>query len=138
MAHIFILEDNDRRRVEMLAVLKETYPGVEVSVCEEALGFITLIKQRLDRVSLLCLDHDLEPPVDDPKRNMGDGRDVARWLISQPHKVPVLIHTSNSGCGSQMEEMLKEAGWRVYWTPPYDDLKWIRKSWIRRVGEMLG
>ncbi len=24
--------------------------------------------------------------------------------------------------------MLKDAGWQVHWTPPYEDLAWVRKS----------
>jgi hypothetical protein len=135
---IVILEDDQRRRDEMLAVLRETYPDVEISVFSDAQNFVALMKARLRWVNLVCLDHDLEPPADDPKRDCGDGRDAVRWLVSQPHQVPVLIHTTNSRCGSEMETMLKDAGWRVHWTPPFDDLAWVRKAWIRRVGEMLG
>lgn len=135
---IVILEDNDRRRDEMLAVLKDTYPDIDISVYSDAPSFIALMKMHLRWMHLVCLDHDLEPPADDPKRNMGDGRDAVRWLISQPFKIPVLIHTTNSQCGSEMENLLKDAGWDVHWTPPYDDLAWIRRAWIRRVGEMLG
>jgi hypothetical protein len=135
---VVILEDNVRRRDEMLAALKETYPDVDVSVYCDAPNFIALMKMHLRWMNLVCLDHDLEPPADDLKREMGDGRDAVRWLISQPYKVPVLIHTTNSRCGSEMETLLNDAGWKVHWTPPYDDLAWVRKAWIRRVGEMLG
>ncbi|MBA3727548.1 MAG: hypothetical protein H0W86_14235 [Armatimonadetes bacterium] len=64
------------------------------------MGQSAIEKDRRVGVALVCLDHDLEPPADDPKRDMGDGRDAVRWLISQPHKVPVLIHTTNSRCGT--------------------------------------
>jgi len=133
-----ILEGNARQSAEMLAVLTETYPDIEVAVYHDAPSFIALMKMHLRWMNLVCLDHDLEPPADGPQRNMGDGRDAVRWLIAQPHKVPVLIHTMNSRCGTEMENALKDAGWDVHWSPPYDDVAWIRKAWIRRVGEMLG
>jgi hypothetical protein len=133
---IVLLEDNERRRKEMVTVLNETYPDVGITCYGDAPTFTT--RTPLRWVNLICLDHDLEPPADDSKRTMGDGRDAVRWLVSQPHKVPVLIHTTNSQCGSEMETMLKDAGWQVHWTPPFDDLAWVRKAWIRRVGEMLG
>jgi CheY-like chemotaxis protein len=136
MTSIAILEDNDRRRAEMLAVLREVYPDVDFTTHRDAPGFIALT--RLEELDLICLDHDLEPPADDPGGDMGDGRDVVRWLLSQPHKVPVLLHTTNGRHGSEMENLLQEAGWEVEWVPPYEDLVWVRKSWIKRVGKMLG
>ncbi len=31
------------------------------------------MKKYLRWMNLVCLDHDLEPPADNPKRDMGDG-----------------------------------------------------------------
>ena len=136
--HIAILEDNDGRTNEMKSVLKETHPDIPYTIKYNADDFISWLTGNIERVSLICLDHDLDPgPASDPRRDMGDGRQVVRWLIGQSTLVPVLIHTSNGIFGAQMETLLKEAGWKVYWTPPYEDLAWIRRSWIRRVGEMM-
>lgn len=136
-ARVLVLEDDVRRQTEMLAVLRETYPDIDVTVVGHAAGWIRAAQERLPQVSLVCLDHDLEPPVTDPTRACGDGREVVRWLVSQPHRVPVLLHTANSRCGSEMERMLHEAGWQVHWTPPFDDLAWVRATWMRRVAELL-
>ena len=134
---IVILEDNQRRLAEMEAVLRETFPTIHIASYQDVPTCMDRNRSALRDVSLVCLDHDLEAPAEDPKKAMGDGRDAVRWLLSQPFQVPVLIHTTNSRCGAEMERMLQDAGWTVHWTPPFEDLAWIRRAWIRRVQEMV-
>jgi hypothetical protein len=136
-----ILEDNAESEREMRAVLAEALPRAELVVAAEAPVFIAWLAAHLTGADLLSLDHDLGQSLvdaDGARREPGDGRDVARWLVAQPWRVPVVIHTTNSRCGGKMEVMFQEAGWRVQWTPPFGDPAWIRRSWIRRVVEMLG
>jgi hypothetical protein len=121
----------------MTAALKETLPQATVFLGPDAHRSIAWLATHLATTDLLCLDHDLDSPAEDPRHDPGDGREVVRWLIAQPLRAPVLIHTSNGPCGGQMHWLLQDAGWQVDWTPPYDDLVWVRRSWIRRVGEML-
>jgi hypothetical protein len=137
VTRIGILEDNARRLAEMLAALHDTFPQAVPATNPDAHAFIAWLSTNILTLDLLCLDHDLEAPIDNPKHDPGDGRDVVRWLLSQPVRIPVLIHTTNGRAGAEMESLLKDAGWRAYWTPPHDDLVWIRKTWIKRVGEML-
>jgi hypothetical protein len=115
----------------MLSALHERIPECTVFTSPDAHEFMRWLKTNIESVNLICLDHDLDSPNDDPGRDMGDGRDVAKWLTSQSIKVPVLIHTSNGRFGAEMESILQEAEWPVYWSPLYEDLVWIRKSLIK-------
>lgn len=137
MWHIGILEDNDRRLTEMLTTLHELIPESVATCYPDAHEFIEWLNSNISTLALLCLDHDLVPPESSPKHDPGDGRDVVRWLVGQSIQIPVLIHTSNGRAGIQMETTLLDAGWKAYWTPPDNDLAWIRKAWIQRVREML-
>lgn len=134
---IAILEDDDRRLAEMRSTLAERFPWAEVVTYADAHEFIGWLSANISRVSVLCLDHDLVPPERRPgeakPRDPGDGRDVVEWLLAQAVKVPVIIHTSNPRCGEQMETSLKEAGWSVSWSVPFEDLTWIRQRWLGRV-----
>src|SRR4051812_26711829 len=103
MTTIAMLEDDARRRGEMLGTLRESIPDAAIGWRPDAHEFIAWLARDLSTIDLLCLDHDLVPPASDPKRDPGDGRDVVRWLLRQPVRRPVLIHTTNGRCGGQME-----------------------------------
>jgi len=131
---VFILEDNSERCAEMLAVLAKHSFQLSGKICKSAREAIDHLASNINEIDLICLDHDLESSPDNPEP--GDGRDVVQWLVSQPIRKPVLIHTSNGMFGREMEQVLCESGWQCERLVPYDGHDWIAKSWPAWLGRM--
>lgn len=125
---VFILEDNAGRCAEMKIMLAECNAQLAGEICASASHAIEYLKDHILDVDVICLDHDLvsTPEISRP----GDGRDVVSWLVNQPIKKPVLIHTNNGPFGREMERELKAHNWHCESLAPYCGNDWIRLSWI--------
>jgi hypothetical protein len=133
---IVILEDNAERRHEMLARLHDRLPPMPVRFFTGAEEANAYLRQHLQRVQLISLDHDLEPqsPGDaDP----GTGRDVANFLVSRPPVCPVIIHSTNLPASIAMECDLSDHGWKVQRVTPYEGVAWIDREWFWAVRDAL-
>lgn len=89
----------------------------------------------LPRATLISLDHDLEvlPGFEDP----GDGLDVARYLVTCPVCLPVIVHSSNADRATQMVGEFEFAGWPVSRVLPLGP-NWIEEDWCVEVARILG
>lgn len=126
MMKLYLLEDNIRR-IDQMHTVCQAHGGVILGLANTAPAAISELAMMHAMVDLICLDHDLE---ESKEPDCGDGRDVVRWLVDHGITTPVLLHTTNQACGSQMEQALNDAGIRCHWVPPYDDLAWIAGAWI--------
>jgi hypothetical protein len=129
---IVILDDEPERIHEMTRCLAARVPKHELIVFDNAPDMIDWLTQNLDRVHLICLDHDLGPnrtrsgELFDP----GTGRDVADFLARQRPICPVIVHTTNSFAAPGMAMVLNDSGWKHEAVVPYNDLEWISAIWI--------
>jgi hypothetical protein len=136
---IAILEDDADRIDEMKRRISTCLQECEVVVFDNAPDMIKWLRGHLEEVRLICLDHDLGPNRDrngetfDP----GTGRDVADYLACRAPVCPVLIHTTNSMAAPGMVLVLSDSGWAHSRVVPYNDLEWIRSSWIVDVKNLL-
>jgi hypothetical protein len=129
--HIAILQSNSDVILEMESCLKELLPTFEHCFFDNAGEMIGWLKERLADVSLISLDHDL-PIVqyrNGRRVEAGCGRTVAEYLASVPPTCPVILHTSNSDRGTNMEQVLKDSGWPYRRVLPFGDFEWIGKAW---------
>ncbi|MEZ6132633.1 MAG: response regulator [Planctomycetaceae bacterium] len=129
---IVILEDNPDRRAAMSVVLDDLFPRAAIeyfAVAREMIEHLDLTG--LDDVALISLDNDLDMVTDDNGRlvDAGDGIEVAKWLISRPPVAPVLVHTTNSLAGDQIDELLRANGWSHARVVPYGAETWIQEVW---------
>ena len=129
--YIAILEDDERRVASMRSVLASLASGHETRFFDSAHAMIAWLRDHLDRVVLISLDHDLLPPLDEAEapRPPGCGQDVVDYLRGQPPRCPVILHTSNVLAAPLMEEPLALAGWDVKRVVPFFDLEWIGSAW---------
>ena len=126
---ILILEDNNGRILEMHNCL---HGITEFKIVRRVDEFILFYTENANKIIGISLDHDLEksdPNESDP----GDGRDVVKWMCDNSIRLPVVIHTSNSIMGDSMYFNLIDNGNSIDRIDPYDDLVWIRQSWIQKV-----
>ena len=88
---------------------------------------IRLLRERMDDIVAISLDHDLFD------RAVGGteltGMMVADFLAMQPPQFPIVLHTSNARDGETMKRILREAGWRVRVVTPFDDTTWVGNDW---------
>lgn len=137
--HIVILDDEQDRIEAMLPCLQRGFAEYDVVVFDNAPDTIQWLSSGLERVRLICLDHDLGPnqlrdgAVFDP----GTGRDVADYLASRPPVCPVIIHTTNHVAAPGMIRVLNEANWKTSQVSPYGDLEWVGQVWIAEVRQTL-
>src|SRR5580692_13174758 len=106
---IVILEDNTDRREVMSSVLADMFPSI-------VMEFFVTARQMIDHLSatgifdvaLISLDNDLEMIETDRGvfSDPGEGVDVAKWLTTQSPVVPVVVHTTNTPAGDQIERLL--------------------------------
>lgn len=136
---IVILEDDADRVAAMTHCLDERLPEYGVLVFDNAPDMINWLRDHLNEVTILCLDHDLGPNrvrsggIFDP----GTGRDVVNYLATRAPVCPVVIHTTNSLAVPGMQMELEDADWMFCRVVPYDDVRWIREAWIVDVQEAL-
>jgi hypothetical protein len=134
--HIVILEDNQGRRDQMRARLAHSLPPCPVTFFPTAPEMLASLPQLLAVSRLISLDNDLEKAVNsDP--DPGEGRDVARYLVTQTPVCPVIIHSTNAHAAIAMEFELADAGWRVERVTPYGDLAWVDREWFWAVRAAL-
>lgn len=137
---IVILEDNLDRQAAMSDVLVDLFPTATIEYFAVAREMI----ERLDStviydISLISLDNDLEMIEDDDGLliDAGDGIEVAKWLITRPPVVPVLVHTTNTTAGDQIDELLGANGWSHARVVPYDAEAWIQEVWRSAVRTLV-
>jgi hypothetical protein len=133
---LFILEDNRERISEMYLARKARGWDLAATPMANAWMAINILENNLTYCDILCLDHDLEAQAGEP--DPGTGMDVVRWLVSQPIRKPVLIHTTNTIAGREMEATLKAAAFSCYWLVPFDGNEWIKSAWPIWVEKLTG
>jgi hypothetical protein len=133
---IVILEDNLERQQRMSIRLKDRLPPCPVRFFRSAPEMLAALPQPMSLCRLISLDNDLEKAVGtDP--DPGEGRDVARYLVTLPPVCPVIIHSTNLHAAIAMEAEFAEAGWRVERVTPYSDLTWVDREWYWAVQTAL-
>ncbi len=137
---IVILDCLMARRRIMQEVLDDRFPQYDVRFFQTAGETIAHLRDGLDDVLAIVLDHDLDLiPVDGHRLiDPGTGRDVAEFLATQPAVCPVVTHTTNSPAAVGMLAVLDDAGWTTYRVIPVGELKWIRSLWLRAVRNAIG
>lgn len=132
---IVILEDNADRRRLMRDVLNDRFPQYDVRFFQTAGETIAHLRDRLDNVLAIVLDHDLDMiPVDRHRMiDPGTGRDVADFLATQAPVCPVVTHTTNGPAAVGMLAVLDDAGWTTHRVIPVGELRWIRLLWLQAV-----
>jgi hypothetical protein len=123
---LLILEDNServKRFTEAAKSLESTHP---LKVWGNAKVMIRELESYLYEAKLISLDHDLESDEggDDP----GDGLEVVKFLVSQPIRCPVIIHSSNVERSSWMAREFELAGWPFWRLAPLGN-DWIEVYW---------
>ena len=130
-----MLEDDLDRISRFLGILTLHHPAATLDVHRTARDFIDAYS-RLDRVpDLICLDHDLfTDSPDDP--DPGDGRDVAKFLVTREPTAPTLIHSTNAAAADSMLYSMREHGWNVDRIAPLGE-DWIESYWYPTAKEMV-
>lgn len=137
---IAILEDDERRAEVMRQEIAKRFPSMDCIIFNNAPDMIVWLKDSLEKVTIISLDHDLGPnserdgKVFDP----GVGRDVVDFLESHKPVCPVIIHTTNSFGGDGMRYALEDTGWTVKRVIPFDGSSWIKDEWIDAVVKLMG
>jgi hypothetical protein len=136
---IAILEDDADRIGELTACLRDRFPKLDIAIFDNAPDMIVWLSENLSEVLLICLDHDLGPNCvrDGRVFDPGTGRDVANYLAALRPVCPVIIHSTNTLAVPGMQLVLEDAGWLHARISPYNDLEWVRDSWIDIVTEVL-
>lgn len=132
---IAVLEDDAGRTAEMRRVLAVKVPASDVWFAADAPAMIAWLRENLQIVALMSLDHDLLSLEKDA--DPGSGRVVADYLAGHRPTCPVLIHSSNGFAADGMQFTLEAAGWSVRRVFPMRDIEWIDQEWIDAVLEAL-
>ena len=110
MKKILFLDDNNDRTEAFL----KNYPDADTVETAEA-AIKALQKSKYTDV---FLDHDLggEAWVDSSRDDTGMG--VVRWIIANgPAIENIVVHSHNTIAGPKMKDALKDAGYKVVYTP---------------------
>ena len=136
---IAILEDEENRQIAMSSVLREIGSETEFKFFDNAPEMIDWLEKNLEKVRLICLDHDFGPnrQKDGESFDPGDGRDVVSFLVSKSPKCPVVIHTSNYMAAPSMILTLESASWSIYRVFPFDNTSWVGLSWFPLVKQLF-
>ena len=136
---IAILEDDERRIESMHKEIIQNFPGVDSIIFNNAPDMITWLKDSLEKITIMSLDHDLGASYerDGKEFDPGVGRDVVDFLVTQKPICPVIIHTTNGFGGDGMRYALEDAKWTVKRVVPFDDLSWIKDEWRNIVAELM-
>jgi len=129
---LLMLEDNPERIERFTATLKAIDPTIRLVLWRNAWSMIGEMATFLPQARLISLDHDLEP-IDGDKRDPGDGLEVTKFLVAQPVKCPVIIHSSNTERSTWMAGEFELARWKYKSVAPIGD-DWIEQDW-RRVAQ---
>ncbi len=135
MKLLFMLEDDYDRIQRFNAVIAKHHPDATILNSRTAPNFIAAYKLLQTLPDLICLDHDLftdSPNDPDP----GDGRDVSRFLVTQPSVCPVLIHSTNGVAADSMLYSMRDAGWTVRRMSPIGEA-WIEEDWYPVATEVI-
>lgn len=134
MKMILMLEDDYDRIHRFRTIVAKHHPLSVLTVARSVSEFKSAFLSLAEIPELICLDHDLFP--DSPKDpDPGDGRDVSEFLITQTHKCPVLIHSTNGPAADSMLYSMRDAGWIVQRIAPIGD-DWIESDWYPVAREM--
>jgi hypothetical protein len=136
---IVILDSSAQRRRLMREVLDDRFPQYDVRFFQTAGETIVHLREHLDQLLTIILDHDLDLiPVDGHRLiDPGTGRDVADFLATQPAVCPIITHTTNSPAAVGMLAVLDEAGWTTDRVIPVGEFKWIRSLWAQAVRDAI-
>ncbi len=123
----------------MVELLHGLCPEYEIVTFDGAPDMVAWLENSLDDVRLICLDHDLGANrlLDGNLQDPGTGRDVADYLGTQKPACPVIIHSSNVIAAPGMMMVLEDAGWCCSRLSPFNDLEWVRASWLDEVKSAL-
>jgi CheY-like chemotaxis protein len=132
---ILVLEDNKDRREAMRECLAERlypYESVFFVVPQPMLRYL---REHLEEVICISLDHDMELLVDAQGQlsDPGTGREIADYLATQSPQCHVVVHSTNTAAAEGMESVLTESGWTVNRVAPWGDLDWVGASWFPTV-----
>jgi len=131
---LLMLEDNDERVQRFTEVLHALDPALPLVVWRDAKVMIREVGPFLRVARLISLDHDLEPQ--EGAADPGDGLEVAKFLVSQPIRCPVIIHSSNGERSTWMAGEFELAGWRFWRVAPLGE-DWVEVDWRRLVKRLL-
>ncbi len=132
---IVILEDNLERTASMRKALEDANITVESRFFRVPCEMIDWFRINLSRVLLASLDHDMND-LNAPERDQ-TGMEVISHLIANSPSFPVIVHTSNGTARVAMCALLRKKKWKVRVEAPYEDMLWIRESWIKTVTRLL-
>jgi len=136
---VAILEDDPSRISPMRQLLPTLLPACEHFFFDHAERMIAWLREHLDDVVLISLDHDL-PLVrggDGTLVDYGTGRQVVDYLCTAETRCPVIVHSSNNHFAPGMVNCLKYAGIvhaRVY---PHMDIDWVCTTWANQIRAYL-
>ena len=136
---IAILDDEPIRIEAMCQQIIQRFTNLEHKTFDNAPDMIQWLKDSLEDVVVMSLDHDLGPnrersgEVFDP----GIGRDVVNFIESHKPTCPIIVHTTNHFGGEGMQYALEDAGWKVERIVPSSELTWITGRWINVVTELI-
>ncbi len=132
---VLILEDDPDRIRRFRSTLQVLVPAATVVVWSDAHAMIREVQPLLASAKLISLDHDLYAPAGSP--DPGDGLDSARYLVSLPMRIPVIVHSSNADRSSQMVGEFELAGWPCTRVLPFG-ADWVESEWRDQVARVLG
>jgi hypothetical protein len=136
---IAILEDEEERQIAMKEQLELI--GYKERACffDNAPEMIEWLKDNLEKVIIICLDHDLGPNREKDGKifDPGDGRNVVDFLVSQNVQCPVIVHTSNYLAAPGMILALESSFWSVFRVVPFNGVSWIELSWFPLLQQIL-
>jgi hypothetical protein len=136
---LWILEDNEERRIAMQSCLDKRFPKLNVHFSIAADQFIEIAGKGLEEGDVVSLDHDLEDVIteDGGRIDAGTGRHAADFLATREPTGPVMVHSTNVPAAIGMEMALSEAGWITHRITPFNDIEWIHSIWIDTLNDML-
>ncbi len=124
---IAVLEDNPDRVAEMRRWLGERFEGYETFFTDDPDTLIGYLAGRPGAVLAVSLDHDLHERPD--MSTEVTGMQVVDYLVTQPPRFPVVVHSSNRPAVARMRRRLTRKNWGVSVVVPFDDTAWIGDDW---------
>ena len=124
MRQIAVLEDDAFRTTSMRRAATQEFPDYEFHWFSDAFEMIEWLKGHLHLVKLLSLDYDLDSTAIAGSER-GSGGDVVSFLVAQPIRLPVLVHSSNALRAPGIHLDLVLNGFRTRLCPFTDATQWI-------------
>ena len=131
---ILMLEDDPRRIRRFRRTLRKIDAEMRLQIWRDAHRMIDEVIAHLSEARLISLDHDLEPIENE--EDPGEGRMVSQFLVQQPIKRPVIVHSSNRERSDWMMGDFELEGWRCWRVSPLGE-DWIEVDWRYRVQRLL-